>query len=46
MVVHPANGNPDGTLVNALLGMFEESDNESNDENLSDGDIADESINN
>ena len=46
MVVHPANGNPDGTLVNALLGMFEESENESNDENLSDGDVADESINN
>ena len=40
MVVHPANGNPDGTLVNALLGMFEESDNESNDENLNDGTLS------
>lgn len=40
MVVHPANGNPDGTLVNALLGMFEESESESNDENLNDGTLS------
>ena len=25
MVVHPANGNPDGTLVNAILAMCKDS---------------------